>query len=305
MTTNIKCSDRVKFANKGNSIPLLLIIAIFSMGFFACKSNDKAATAQVTQNTAYDSLKAVHDSVVNQYNAANLQVDDLTTKASNLDSAVRKKDAEIAKLKKEVAQLSSKNKTLNGKLKNNDKFMASIKDELSQKEKEYAERLGILQGDKESLLKQLADLLTKYTALKDLGSVLHASNISLEPIHLKRNGTKEKKTKRARKMNILRIHFDIDENRIADDGTKKLYLVINGPDGQLLTGSNDQTTTFTSYKGETVKFSVEKDIMLHQNEPVKDVTADWKQEGEHEKGTYNIAIFNGGYKIGSGSVVMK
>ncbi len=288
-----------------NAVVILFIAAITACVLPACKSNEKPATVNTINNSSYDSLKAVHDSLVSQYNAANLQVDDLNTRRSALDTQIMKKDAELTNLKKEVARLKKTNSGLASKLKNNEKFLSSIKDELTEKERSFAEKLGIMQADKDKLMKQLTDFIAKYKALKDLGSVLHASNIKLEPIHLKHNGTKEKKTKRARKMNVLRVHFDIDENRIAEDGMKQLYIVINGPDGKILGSEASATATFNLNTGTTSGYTVLKEIMLKQNEPVHDVMVDWKQEGEHQKGDYNISIYNGGYKIGAGSVTLK
>ena len=143
-----------------------------------------------------------------------------------------------------------------------------------------------------------------YDELKDLGSVLHASNIRIAALHLKHSG-REKKTIKARKVNEFRMRFDIDENRIAEAGTKKLYITIKGPHGNILANNALSSGITNLFNGKAVNYTMEKDITLKQNEDVKDVTVDWKQDGTYEKGTYEIEIYNRGYPIGEGTVALK
>jgi peptidoglycan hydrolase CwlO-like protein len=277
-----------------------LVYLICLLSFLSCNSNNKTAPPPVPKT---DSVSVINDTLQSQFNAASTHIDELASKISVLDSQVRLKDAEIEKLKSKVSHLNKSNKLLTAKVNKDKRFIASLKDEFSEKARSFAERLGLLDAQKNSLTSQLDSLMAKYDRLKMLGSVLHASNIRLAALHLKHHGRKEKKTARARKTDILRIYFDIDENRVAEDGTKKLYLSIVDPEGHLLKSATGSGVTEAS-NGTPLDYSLLKQIPLKQDEPVKDVTVDWKQKGDYEKGTYKIAIFNGGYKIGSGDVVL-
>ena len=279
---------------------IIVVILILITSSYACK-NDVKPTQQVQSGPSFDSLKAVHDSLLARYTAANSQVDALITRTAASDSELHKRDREINRLKGELKHYHG----VSAKLKKDESFIASIKNELSEKERSFAEQLGLLKSDKDALTQKLSDLLAKYSSMKELGSVLDASNIRIEAIHEKHNGRKEKRTTKARKLNVLRVIFDIDENRIAESGTKKLYLVISGPDGRMLSNGDKSMPSLTLSNGQVINYSIVKEVPLQQNEPVKDVTVDWKQHGEREKGAYNIAIYNGGYKIGAGSVALK
>jgi hypothetical protein len=277
----------------------LYIAAILSIGFASCSGNkDSQQASQVKVDTTASSP----DTTQAALNAAHAQIDNLTTNTSTLDSELANKTKEVAMLEKQVSSLKKHNRTLERKLRKDKNFIASLKNELSDKAREFATRLGLLESDKTALTNERDSLSRRYSDLKELGSVLHASNIRLLAIHLKHNGKKEKKTERARKVNVMRVTFDIDENRIADDGNKNLYLSITGPDGMLLNSSKYSSGTFTSAKGRSISYSVLKQVYLHQDEPVKDVSVDWQQDGKFKKGVYNIVIYNGGYKIGNGSV---
>jgi len=280
------------------------IFLMVSSGLFSCK-NAETSNQQASQPThAMDSLKVVTDSLQSQYSASRVEIDELTSKTALLDSQIRLKDKEIAKWKGQARKLEKKNKSLAAQMKKDGKLISDLKDELNGKSKEYAEKLGTLQSDRDNLAAQRDELMAKYNKLKALGSVLHASNFRIEPLHEKRNG-REKATKRAKKVDMLHILFDIDENRIAEDGTKELYLVITGPDGKLQVTASQKGGTLTTSQGKTVNYSLMKNISLKQNEPVKDVSVEWKEEGEAEKGTYTIAIYNGGYRIGGGNMTLK
>ena len=59
----------------------------------------------------------------------------------------------------------------------------------------------------------------------------------MEAINLKRGGKKEVETSKARRADMLRVVFDIDENRIAESGNKEIFLRITSPDGRLLSNA--------------------------------------------------------------------
>jgi DNA gyrase/topoisomerase IV subunit A len=282
-----------------------IIVVMIATSMYSCKSNNTPAaqTTQMVQNN--DSANAAHDSLVSQFGAARLQIDGLTTRTAMLDSQIREKDAEISKLKKEVSHLGKKNKALAAKLKKDERFINSLKDELSEKARSFAEKLGLLQTDKDYLTKERDSFMARYAALKELGSVLHVSDFRLEPIHLKRHGKKEKETERARRVDELRIYFDIDENRIADDGIKQLYVVITDPGGKLLNNAANKSGAITTNSGKSVSYSIVKEIALKKNEPVKDVTVDWKQDDDYKRGVYTISIYNSGYRVGGGNVTLR
>jgi len=298
ITVNYFKSNRVRSALF--FVPSLLLIMNLMN---SCKNNNAESNTQ-TQGLK-DSLTMAKDTIRSQANAASAQMDEYATVRARLDSQIMKKDLEISKLKSINGHLSSTNKKLASELKTDKKLIASMKEDLNEKTKDYQQQLGLLENDKKDLMRQRDDLLSKYNKVLALGSVLHASNIRLTAIHLKKHGKREKDTNRARKADELRVDFDIDENRIAENGTKKLYLVIKDPSGNLLSNPAVGSGAMTISNGSQMNFSVLKEIPLVTNEPVKDISAEWKQEGDYDKGVYTIAIYNGGYRIGGGQVELK
>lgn len=277
----------------------LLIVNLMS----SCKNGE--TTSNTEKQGLKDSLAMAKDTIQTQANAARLQVDEYATIRARLDSQIMQKDMEINKLKNINGHLSSTNKKLAAELKTNKKLIASMKDDLNEKTKAYEQQLGLLENDKKDLMRQRDSLLSKYNKVLALGSVLHASNIRLTAVHEKKHGKREKETTRARKADALKVNFDIDENRIAENGTKTLYLVIKDPAGNLLSNPAVGSGSMTLSNGSQMNYSVLKEIPLVTNQPVNDISVDWKQEGDYDKGVYTITIYNGGYRIGGGQVELK
>ena len=178
-------------------------------GVSSCKDDKPAENTE--QQAKTDSLARENDTLKAQNNAAHQQIDEYMTKASKLEDLIQMKDKEIARLTKDKEELMRNNKKLVAELKGNKKLISSLRDELADTNRVFAERLGVLENDRSNLMRQRDSLVSKYNQVVALGSVLHASNIRLSAINLKRDGKKEKDTKRARKADVLRIDFDIDE----------------------------------------------------------------------------------------------
>ena len=182
---------------------------------------------------------------------------------------------------------------------------------LNDKSKQYEARIAELEkenatltGENKTLTKERDSTTTENVAIKKLGSVLDCSNIRMEALHTRKNG-KEKETSKAKKADILRITFDIDENRIAESGTKQIYLRIIAPDASIMTSSANGSGMLTTSKGDQLSFSVVKGVPLTQGQPLKNIMVDWKQDGDYTRGVYTIEIYSEGYKVGSGTVTLK
>jgi hypothetical protein len=310
-TTQEQTTQQVP-ARKSNSIVYWVIIAILLAGcvyLFMSKNQmaEENALAASQQKTHYDSLSTEHTTLNTEYDAAKAKIDQLFSQNTKLDSALQGKQEEINKMKGRIAAILSNKKASAAELAQAREMIASLTD----KTKEYESRIAELEKEntvltnKNIVLKKEVDsTTTQNISLKKLGSVLHASNIRLAPIDLRRNG-KEKVTKKAKKTDVLRITFDIDENRIAEAGNKQVYLRIIGPSANILSSTSNGSGMMNTSKGDQISYSMVKTVSLQTNQPYKNVSADWNQDGDYAKGTYTIEVYNDGYKVGQGNVMMK
>lgn len=259
----------------------------------------------ISENT---DISAAKDTLQNQYDAALARLDDLTGKNAELDQLVKEKDGELDKLKAEIKSLLTKKNATISDLKKAQSLIVTLRGKV----KTYEERIAELEQSNVELtttneeLNQENQAITAEAAqLKKLGSVLHISNIRMEPINQKRNGEKEITTTRAKRVDILRVVFDIDENRIAESGMNEVFVLIQGPDGQLLSNAAYGSGVTSDADGAPLNYTIVKRVNLEKGQKMTNVSVDWKQDSSYPKGDYTISFYNGGFKIGSGSVKLK
>ena len=254
-----------------------------------------------------DSVKTDRASLQSDFDAASAKIDQLVSQNSKLDSNLQKDKSEILALQNKIRSIMGNSKASKEDLK---KARALITD-LTDKTTHYEARIAELEKENTMLTnknivlgRERDSTVTQNIAIKRIASVLHASNMRMEPLHIRKNGH-EKETSKAKKVDVLRIMFDIDENRVAESGPKKVYLRLVAPDGAVLSSSANGSGMMTNAKGDQISYSLMKEINLVKEQPVKDVSVDWHQDGNYDKGVYLIEIFSEGYKVGSGNVTLK
>ena len=138
--------------------------------------------------------------------------------------------------------------------------------------------------------------------VEDIASTLHASNMSITPINIKGSG-KEKETTTAKRVDILRIAFQIDENMVAPSGNKEIYVAVTAPDGRPVTMASGSGTFDTRNQG--TKTYTNKVVIPYEQGKRSPVSFDWKQEGPYQLGEYKIEVYHNGFKIGEGKRSLK
>jgi len=266
----------------------------------------------VTVTEVKDQAVLDRDNIQQEYNASLARLDDLTSENSKLRDQINERDTDLAKTKARIqAILNNKNATdkelheaqnlihsLNTKIAGYEEEIASLKQEnagLSSARDSLTYINTHLEETNEGLAQQV-----------NLGKILHASNIRITGIALSRSGRKEKEVSRAKRVDVLRITFDIDENRLTDDGTKDLQIRIINPMGSLLSNAALGSGSFVEAENkQQVLYSLSKKVKLKNNQPVKNIVADWQQSAEYEKGGYTVEIYNQGYLIGRGIATLR
>ena len=297
---------------RNNTVIFIAIIALLlGVNIYLFMSKNKVTEQRDDVMSQLDTMTSDRDNVKVEYDAALARLDLLVGKNAQLDSLVANQNSEIGRLRGEIQKILS-----NSRSTANDYARAkNLIAQLNSKVKTYEERIAELENDNSRLNKynelleeERDSTVSNNIALSQkvrLGSVLHASNIRMLPIDLRRGGKKEKETSKASRVDVLRVTFDIDENRIAEDGTKDLYVRIVKPDGTLLSNAAYGSGETETYDGQDLQYTTSKQVSLKQGEPVSNIMVDWKQDSDYDRGTYRIEIYNAGYKIGSGSVSLK
>ena len=269
-------------------------------------SKDKEITTEISQK---DTLRSQLDEATNRY-------DDLKTQDVKKDSTIDAEREEIAAKKAKIQSILNKQNATKEELAEAKTMIASLNSDidgykaqvdslktantqLTVEKEQVTQQRDIVQKNLDStqqVVKQKEDVI-------DIGSTLHASNFNITGIDQKSNG-KEKETENAKKVNKLRISFDLDENLIAESGTKTLYVCIYSPDGKPISVEELGSGTFNTRDGDTKTFTQKIDVNYTQAKR-QTVSFDWKQKNNFSIGDYKIEVYNNGFKIGEGVTHLK
>ncbi len=301
----------VKNNNNRNILTGILIVALLATWGYIIYDKNKTKqekqdlTAQIVNS---DSSK---NELQRELNDAALRLDVLKTSNVKADSLLKTKDKDIQDLKNKVQSiLNDKNATasqlaearrLIAELKGNiETYTAEIEElknqntQLTQEKQQVTEERDIANKNYDSanqVIKQKEDVI-------DVGSTLHASNFSIVGLKEKSNG-KEKETTTAKRVDKLRISFDIDENRITPSGMKDIYVAITSPDGNPVIVDALGSGNFVTREGTEKPFTKKVQINYVQGQK-QPVTVEWTQNSDFQTGNYKIEIYNNGFKIGEG-----
>ncbi len=268
-----------------------------------------------TQYTAADSSRSA---VELEYNDALARMDSLTGSNTKLSGELAGRKTQIDSLKTSIrAELGKKNadinklhamvKELNGKITDLLTQVDQLKQEnqtLTVANQDLSTQRDTLTAQKTRVEQNLTQTVAEKEHVEDVGSTLHASNINIAAINIK-GGGKEKVTTTAKRTDVLRISFDLDENRIASSGDKELYVCVTGPDGHPITIPANGSGTFTTREEGDKVFTNKLDVQYEQGKRLP-VSFDWKPEsGKYQTGDYKIEIYQNGYKIGEGTKALK
>jgi hypothetical protein len=278
---------------------------------------DKNKTKEVIQqkDTQLATTSSEKDELRKELDDATMKFDMIKTSSANMshskDSVITQRDRDIAEKRVKIQQLLTKVNATKEELGQAKTLIASLNDDIAG----YKTQIETLQGEK-LVLTQEKEAVTKErdvarketedakTVIKekedviDIGSTLHASNFSITGINEKKSG-KEKTTSTAKRVDKLRISFDLDENRITQSGNKTIYICITDPKGTPVTVEALGSGNFKTREGQDKFFTQRVEVNYTQGQR-QTISVDWKQNSSFETGDYKIEVYNNGFKIGEG-----
>ncbi|MGB4843790.1 MAG: hypothetical protein WBP16_04945 [Ferruginibacter sp.] len=298
-----------------NYLTAALVIAL--LGTWAYIIWDKSRTKETIQkkDLVISNTSSQRDQLQKELEDATMRYDMIKTSSANMvhskDSTITRRDREIADKRNKIQQLLSKVGATQEELAQAKNLIGSLNGDITG----YKTRIETLESEKivltqeknaviqqrDKVLKDF-DSATTVIAQKegviDVASTLSASNFSILGINEKGNG-KEKETTVAKRVDKLRISFDLDENRVAQSGPKNIYVCITAPDGKSLIEETMGSGKFSTREGEIKNYTQKLDVNYVQGKR-QTLSIDWKQNIDFTTGDYKIEVYNNGFKIGEG-----
>lgn len=233
----------------------------------------------------YDTLKTENATLIAEMAAQRAEIESLLKK-------VKDKNWKIHTLEKETETLRS---IMKGYVFTIDSLNTLNQDLLAQNEG--------LQEHVTAVEKQNQDLSQQQETMEGIiatGQILSTSRTGASGIRLRSNG-KQVDTERASKAEMIKTCFNILENRIAEPGSKTLYMRIIGPDGKVLPPKDGGEQM--AFDGEMGSYSVKRQI--DYSNKAMDVCIFYTAQSEMAKGDYNVFIYEGAERIGSTILSLK
>lgn len=300
--------------NSVNKLLLVLVVVQFAaIAYLLFNNNEKTNTIE-SQATTIEEKEKVISNQTNQLdsleNEVNNKIAELSKLGQDYESLVELKNQisnERDQLKKSGNVSAAKIKELNEKIKGfvaqleeKDMLIADLK---SQNEAQAQEITGL-----ETKTKQLGDsigsLAAKNTELVDkvtLASILRIEGLKITSIN-KRSKEKESDENEFKSSRIekLKITFNLGDNKVTPKGNKTIYMKIVEPNGTIIT--EPSSGTFMHDNKET--YYTAKQTVAFDNSR-QSVVFYFTKAKEFAQGKHSVELFEGGYKIGEGSFVMK
>ena len=292
------------------SIPLIIAL----LGTWGYIIWDKSKTKDQIQkkDNQYSVVMSEKDTLQSLLDEATNRYDNLKTTNAKKDSTITTRDKDIAGKKALIQSLISKKNATAAELKQAKDLIASLNTDIA----DYKAQVEVLKGqnvvltqEKEVVTQERNKVRQDFDSAKtvikaredmiNIGSTLHAANFNILGIDEKKNG-KERETTKAKKVDKVRISFDLDENRIAESGGKDLYILVTAPDGKPIAVEALGSGEFTTRDGELKTFTQKINVNYAQGQKQR-VSFDWKQNSPYITGDYKIEVYHNGFKIGEGT----
>ncbi|HUC81474.1 MAG TPA: hypothetical protein VMR70_11195 [Flavisolibacter sp.] len=306
-------SNENRPANNNTTRNVLIgLLAVGLLGTWGYVLYDKNQTTQEIQvkSAEVTTATSARDSVQTIYNEALTRLDSLVGTNNNLTSELGDRQSEIVKLKNEINRIMRNRNASQSDLQRARTLIGQLNGKITTLEDEVARLMGenqqlatsntVLTTEKVQLQSDLQATTTQKEELAqkvDVGSTFSASNIAIKGIDEKGNG-KEKETDKAKKVNKLVVSFDV-ENRIAPSGPADMYVIVTGPDGQVISnpsmGSGILTTRADGERPFTYKAGIE-----YEQGTRKTVSVPLRQD-KFQVGNYKIEVYQNGFKIAEGT----
>ena len=281
-------------------IAILAVLLIGSLVYiFKMTSDAKALQTELTTTRSekesvmkdLEELKARYDAAIAENTSMSDELIAEREKVVNLMSDLKKSKGDAASMKKYKSQyfsLENKMKALiaeNESLKKDNATLTIQRDSTVTVLGEARKYNEVLVGQNEELSKTV-----------EVAQKLTVSNLKTAAYKLRSSG-KQIETEKARRADVLKISFNINENKVAKQGDKMYYVQVidskNNVLGEKKTesfGSNSLTYSFVT----TVKY---------ENKSV-DVSQDLSGQN-FEKGTYFVNVFDKGELVSKSSFTLK
>ncbi len=275
-------------------LSILLIIMFIVSGYQLFKTDQLAGLMYTEKNKN----KELQEDIAN----ARSEVNKYKGLSENLDKIINEANTRFLQQEKRMNRLYAENTQLKGM---NEQMALEIS-AIQEKYLNTIDSMMVAEGLNKSLESTIVMLEDKIRMLNEQigkASVLSVSNVKATPLKEKEHG-KSQRTAMAKKVEVLKVCFDIEKNKLVDNSEIKIYLRVLKPDGNVIyTKENASNKIKQPLTGTKVNISHEEN-MVYSIEKMN-YCLRWHTNDSMKPGVYIAELFTDKYFIGTATFTLK
>ena len=305
--------------SKNTIILLLSIVLVGALSYIFIEKYHHSKEVDIS-GTTINELERSRELLKQQLRIARADYDTARSVAVTQDYDLQQKDQLIFEKQKKIQNILNQEEVTKDDLEQAKRLIVSLRTELG----EYQRQIEVLRLQNERLQNKNNELTEENVLVHqknkaiatDLDNVkaeneteknavnatLSISNYSLIGLKI-RNSGKEVETERAKRIDKIRVSFDVDANNNALSENKELFVAIYKPDGSLGIFEDASSGKLPLRSGQTIEFS-DRVIFKYDAKKSNSIVFDWK-DYNFPKGEYKIDIYNNGFKIAQNKIYLK
>ena len=290
-----------------------MVILLIGSNVYQITSKNKI---QTTLNTKIDEVSLEKDALQTEFIASSARVDSLSAVTTDQEGKLNASQTEIKSLEAKIRQILKNERlttdelsqakaliaSLNSKIADLASQVAQLQEEnqkLTNENQQLNTNLSNVTQEKEKVQEKLFTTEKEKAAVEDIASTMNASDFKFTAILEKKNG-KQKETTSARKTNLFKVEFTLN-NRLAESGEKDIYVVVLNPENKVVT--DDESLKFTTREDGELQYSDKIKINFEKGKP--NPVSYNRKVLKPLKGDYIISVYQNGFKIGEGRKTLK
>lgn len=293
-------------------IAILSVLLLGSLGYNIYQSQEQKETTELFEIDLKDEanakilLQGQLDSITNEFEKSKEGIE-------VRDSLLSKRDAEIFDKQKEIQNILNKSEISQSELRQARRMISALNADIGR----FKEEMLVLQQKNDSLQTVNVTLNTEKQSISDelvsekqkaeeteanVRSTFSISNYQLKGLMVKNSG-KEVETDKAKRIDKLRVSFDLDPNSYAESGVKEIFIAIYKPDGTLGKFADASPGEIDTWSLGKVQYS-DKVRFSYLKGSEQNISFDW-EDYNFPKGTYKIDLYQNGFKIGQKALELR
>jgi len=294
--------ENKKSSNHKVIIAILIVLLLSSLGY-TYYNNGKAKELQTYLTEEKEEIQKGLDEMIAQY-------DDAIAQNSNLTEELQDERELIIQFRDSVMNLKETNKTIIRRYRKKIASLELANKELFEQNEELAtqnqglnqkiDSANVFIGNQTKRIDTLSLLNNNLTDKVAIGAILKVNTVNVISMR-KRNNGQLRETTRARNTDALRVSFVIAENLLAEKGSKKIFVQIVNPAGNVV--KNVGVSTLNDELTE-VSYTDILDID-YINEKLEVITVIDVNRKEINKGVYSANIYLDGRFVGKTIFTLK